>query len=87
MRQSCQRLLQMKEASVVKKVSWAVSPAIDGHYKVVNTDSPILHSKIGDIDFRSISLEAAEKLFQSGTRYLEKVKAKKKVVIKEAPTE
>lgn len=62
------------------KPKWTVSPAIAGHYKVVNTNSPILHSKIGDIDFRKISLEDANRLFSKGTRYLEKVKRIKKAV-------
>jgi len=59
------------------KRNWTVSPAIADHYKVVHTDLPILHSKIGDIDFRNITLEKADKLFASGTRYLEKIKPKR----------
>lgn len=63
------------------KAKWTISPAIAGHYKVVNTDSPILHSKIGDIDFRKISLEVADKLFEAGTRYLQKVPKKIKKAV------
>lgn len=60
------------------KSKWTPSPAIAGHYKVVNTNSPILHSKIGDVDFRKISLEKADELYATGTRYLEKVKKSKR---------
>lgn len=60
------------------KRNWSVSPAIAGHYKVVNTESPILHSKIGDIDFRKVSLDDADRLFEKGTRYLEKIKKSKR---------
>lgn len=60
------------------KRDWVVSPAIVNHYRIINTDLPILHSRIGDMDFRKISLEQADKLYESGTRYLEKIKAKKK---------
>lgn len=39
-------------------------------YEVVNTDLPVLESKIGRIDFRSISLETSAALIKAGTRYL-----------------
>jgi len=64
------------------KRNWTVSPAIADHYKVVNTDSPLLHSKIGDVDLRKITLEQADKMYGKGTRYLEKIKVKR---IKEKP--
>lgn len=59
------------------KLNWQVSPAIVDHYEVVNTNSPILESKIGRVDFRYISLEKANELFTAGTRYLQKIKPKK----------
>jgi len=64
------------------KLDWVVSPAIAGHYKVVNTTSPILHSKIGDVDLRKISLDQANEIYSKGTMYLEKVRLKR---IKEKP--
>lgn len=67
------------------KRNWVESPEISGLYRIINTDLPILHSRIGDIDFRKITLEQAEKLIESGTRYLEKVKVKGSK--KEAPTD
>lgn len=66
------------------KRDWTVSPAIADHYKVVNTDSPILHSKIGDVDLRKITLEQADRIFKNGTRYLEKIKTKR---INKAPAD
>lgn len=58
------------------KLGWVVSPAIAGHYEVINTTSPILHSKIGDVDFRKITLAQADQIFAKGTMYLKKVKRK-----------
>ena len=39
-------------------------------YQVVNTTFPTLHSRIGDIDFRTITLEQAQALVKAGTSYL-----------------
>ncbi|WP_285055148.1 hypothetical protein [Pedobacter ginsengisoli] len=66
------------------KPKFELSPELVGKFKVVNTDSPLLHSKIGDLDFRKATLEQAEALFNAGTRYLVKiqpagVKRKKRV--------
>lgn len=61
----------------MSKRNWLESPEISGHFKVVNTDLPILHSKIGDIDFRKITLDQAQRLFDSGSRYIEKINRSK----------
>lgn len=55
------------------KRNWMESPEIIGHFTVINTDSPILHSKVGDVDFRTISLEKAKEVYESGTDYLKKL--------------
>lgn len=39
-------------------------------YAVINTTFPILHSRIGDLDFRIITLEQAHSLVKAGTSYL-----------------
>lgn len=49
---------------------------IAGSYEVVNTTSPILESRIGRIDFRTITKEKAEALIKAGTRYLRKIEKK-----------
>lgn len=59
------------------KLDFEVSKAIDGKFEVINTTSPLLHSRIGDVDFRRITLEQAEALVKSGTRYLKAAKTKK----------
>jgi hypothetical protein len=58
-----------------------LSQEVAEKFEVVNTNSPILHSKIGDIDFRRITLEQAAKIVSLGSSYLREkksVKAKKK---------
>lgn len=60
------------------KLNFILSPALEGEYKVVNTPHPILHSRIGDIDFRRITKDQAEQLISAGTRYLVRVKKKVK---------
>ena len=55
------------------KVIDILNPALKGKYKVVNTDLPVLHSRIGKVDFRTITEEEAEQLIKAGTSYLEKV--------------
>ncbi|MNL26538.1 hypothetical protein D3C87_1480670 [compost metagenome] len=60
------------------KLSFILSPELEGEYEVVNTASPILHSRIGDIDFRRITKDQAEQLISAGTRYLVRVKKKVK---------
>lgn len=56
------------------KLPFVVSPAIAGKFEVINTESPLLYSRIGLVDFRNISLEKAVLLFESGSRYIKKVK-------------
>jgi hypothetical protein len=50
-----------------------LNPELKGKYKVVNTDLPVLHSRIGKIDFRTITEEEAEQLIAAGTSYLIKL--------------
>lgn len=60
------------------KTNFTPSPALDGKFKVVNTDLPILlNTKIGDIDLRTISLEDAERLYKLDSYYLQKLPEKK----------
>lgn len=71
----------------MSKLDWVASSAIAGHYEVINTHLPILESKIGRVDLRTISLEQADKIYTLGTRYLKKNtvssgERKRKVVIK-----
>jgi hypothetical protein len=60
------------------KKQFKLSPVLEGKFEVINTTSPILHSRIGDVDFRTMTLEQAEELMKSGTRYLKKVKEENK---------
>lgn len=62
-----------KSKKVKVALSFEPSPAIEGRFRVVNTHLPILHSKIGKIDFRTITLEQAEALVSAGTSYLVKL--------------
>lgn len=57
----------------MEKLTFAPSPHIEGKFKVVKTTFPILHSKIGRLDFRDITLEQAEALVAAGTIYLVRV--------------
>lgn len=59
-------------------MNWQISKQIADHYEVINTHLPILESKIGRVDLRTITLDQADKIFSLGTRYLKK-KPKKKV--------
>lgn len=58
---------------------WIESSLIAGHFKVVGTHLPILHSTIGRIDFRKITLEQAQQLYSAGSPYLMKIASKKQV--------
>lgn len=60
------------------KKQFTLSPELEGKFEVINTTSPVLHSRIGDVDFRTMTLEQAEELIKSGTRYLKKVKEENK---------
>lgn len=61
------------------ELKFEVSKAIKGKYEVINTHLPKLESRIGLIDFRTITLAQAERLVKSGTRYLRKIEKPKKV--------
>ena len=54
------------------KLTFTPSPAIEGKFEIVNTEFPIYHSKIGEIDFRTISIEQAEELVKTESRYIKK---------------
>ncbi|MFD2163681.1 hypothetical protein ACFSJU_14825 [Paradesertivirga mongoliensis] len=62
------------------KLNFEISALIKGKFEVINTHLPVLHSRIGMVDFRTMTEEQAERLVAAGTRYLRKVKkAGKKV--------
>jgi hypothetical protein len=54
----------------MEKLLFSLPQDVADKYEVVNTTSPVLESRIGKIDFRTISLTQAEKLVAAGTRYL-----------------
>ncbi len=60
------------------KLPFKISSEIEGKFEVINTTSAILHSRIGDIDFRKITLVQAEELFKMGSRYIKRVKPGRK---------
>jgi hypothetical protein len=60
------------------KLPFKLSPAIEGKFTVVNTHLPTLHSRIGLIDFRTITLNQAEELEKLNCRYLKRVKPRRK---------
>jgi hypothetical protein len=58
----------------MKAMEFKLSEALEGKYEVINTTLPTLHSRIGDVDFRTMSEAQAEELVTAGTDYLRKVK-------------
>lgn len=60
----------------MSEVKFKLPAEIAGDYEVVNTTSPVLESRIGRIDFRSLTKEKAEALIKAGTRCLRKVEKK-----------
>lgn len=58
----------------MNKLDFKLSPDLEGKYEVINTLSPILHSRIGDMDFRTMTEAQAEQLIKVGTNYLKKTK-------------
>lgn len=60
------------------ELKFAVSPEIADEYEVINTHLPILESKIGRIDFRTITKAKADELIKQGTMYLRKKETKTK---------
>lgn len=57
------------------KAPFEISPAIKGRFKVL-THLPLLHTSTGTFDFRSITIEEAEKLVEMAPEYIKKVKTK-----------
>ena len=57
---------------------WKLSEALEGKYEVVNTDLPVLHSRIGEVDLRTMTEEQAEAILLKGSDFLKKIPAKKK---------
>jgi len=60
------------------KKQFTLSPALEGKFEVINTTSPVLHSRIGDVDFRTMTVDQAEQLVKAGTDYLRAVPVNKK---------
>lgn len=58
----------------MKALEFKLSDALEGKYEVINTTLPTLHSRIGDVDFRTMTEAKAEELINAGTDYLRKVK-------------
>jgi hypothetical protein len=54
-----------------------LSPELEGKFEVVNTTLSALHSRIGYVDFRTMTLEQAEAMVEAGTDYLIRVPSKK----------
>lgn len=54
------------------KDQWEINPELKGKFVVINTESPTLESRIGFIDFRTITEEQANELIKAGTDYLKK---------------
>jgi hypothetical protein len=62
------------------KLDFKLSPELEGVFKVVNTTCSALHSRIGYVDFRTMTLEQAEALEEAGTDYLVRIKAKNSTI-------
>jgi len=60
------------------KLDFELSPELVGKYEVINTTLPVLHSRIGEVDFRTMTVDQAEQLVKAGTDYLRAVPVKKK---------
>lgn len=61
----------------MSKLTYKLSPEIEGKFEVVNTTLPAIHSRIGYVDFRTITLAQAEEMVKAGTDYLRPVPVKK----------
>ena len=64
--------------------TFKLSPELVGKFEVVNTDSPLLCSRIGDVDFRYMTEAQAEQLIKAGTMYLVKLEVPEIEVVKAA---
>ena len=60
---------------------WKLSEELVGKFEVVGTTCPVLHSRIGEVDFRTMTFAKAEALVKAGTSYLVVIPAKKKAVV------
>jgi len=60
---------------------WKLSEELVGKFEVVGTTFPLLHSRIGEVDFRTMTFAQAEALVKAGTSYLVAIPAKKKAVV------
>ena len=59
------------------KLKFTPSAELEGVFEIINTVTPhLIHTKIGDVDLRSITKEEAHKLYASGSDYLQPVKVK-----------
>jgi hypothetical protein len=68
------------------KLQFIPSPAIDGFYLVVNTvQAKLINTKIGDVDFSTISKEQADALHASGSIYLKPLTQKRQSIKKPSP--
>lgn len=63
----------------MEKQGYTVSPQIEGKFRVIGTTLPTLHTRIGYVDFRTITIEQAEAMIEAGTEYLERIPAKPSV--------
>jgi hypothetical protein len=57
-------------------LTFKLSPEIEGKFEVVHTNCPVMHSRIGYVDFRRITLAQAEELVKAGSEFLVPVGAK-----------
>ncbi len=55
------------------KKPFELSPELVGKFEVINTTLPVLHSRIGHVDFRTMTFAQAEELVAAGTDYLKRV--------------
>lgn len=61
-------------AKTEEKKEVVLLPECQGKYKVIGTTCPTLYSTIGFIDFRTMTVDQAEALIESGSSYLERIK-------------
>ena len=66
----------------MQKLTFKPSAAIAGKYLIVNTCHPIYYSKLGTIDFRTITLVQAAALVEAGSLYIKKKGAKSPIAHK-----
>ncbi len=59
------------------KSTFKLSPELEGKYEVINTTLTALHSRIGYVDFRIMTVAQAEEMIKAGTDFLRAVPVKK----------